>query len=142
MEFPVQKTDEEWRQQLSPEQYRVTRQKGTERPFTGVYWDATDAGTYRCVCCGEPIFASDSKFDAHCGWPSFDKPLPGTIHEEEDRSHWMVRTEVVCQKCGAHLGHLFDDGPTDTGMRYCINSASLRFEKKDSPESPADDAEK
>ncbi len=131
MDFRVKKSDEEWKKQLTPEQYQVARQKGTERPFTGAYWDTTDEGTYRCIGCGEPLFTSDSKFDAHCGWPSFDKPLPGTIHEETDGGHGMERTEVVCKKCGAHLGHVFEDGPTATGLRYCINSASIKLEKKD-----------
>ena len=126
----VEKTEEEWRRLLTPEQYRVTREKGTERAFTGKYWDCDADGTYRCVCCGAVLFTSDSKFDSGCGWPSFDRAAASTaITESVDRSHGMVRTEVTCTRCGAHLGHLFDDGPTSTGTRYCINSASIDLEQ-------------
>ena len=127
----IRKTEEEWRKELSPEAYEVLRERGTERPYTGEYYTYEEDGVYKCGACGNPLFESASKFNAHCGWPSFDAPLKNSaIEEKRDVSHGMVRTEVVCAKCGSHLGHVFDDGPTETGLRYCINSLSLGFEKK------------
>ena len=120
------KNADEWQAQLNPEQYRVTREAGTEAPFSGQYCDHTETGTYHCVCCDHPLFGSDSKFHSGCGWPSFDKPaVAGVVEEERDTSHGMLRTEVLCQNCGGHLGHVFPDGPTQTGLRYCINSLSI-----------------
>ena len=123
------RTDEEWVEQLTPDQFRICRLGETERAFTGAYWDCDDPGTYLCVCCGKPLFDSDSKFDAGCGWPSYTRPIQAdAIVNLPDHSHGMIRTEVRCAGCDAHLGHVFEDGPAPTGLRYCINSASLRFQ--------------
>ncbi|MBT8439728.1 MAG: peptide-methionine (R)-S-oxide reductase MsrB [Gammaproteobacteria bacterium] len=123
--------DEQWKEKLSGEQYHVCRERGTERPFSGKFHDSKEDGTYRCVCCGEPLFLSDTKFDSGTGWPSFYAPLDeNAVETETDRSHGMERTEVHCQKCGSHLGHVFPDGPQPTGLRYCINSLSLDLVKK------------
>ena len=126
----IKKTDAQWRAELTPEQYAVLREKATERPFTGAYEKTKDAGIYRCAGCGQLLFASDAKFDSGCGWPSYDAAQTGGVETARDVSHGMVRTEVLCARCGGHLGHLFDDGPTTSGLRYCINSAALKFEKK------------
>lgn len=119
----------DWKEKLTPEQYRILREKGTERPFSGKYNDFFEQGNYQCTGCGAVLFTSEQKFQSGCGWPSFDEAIPGTIEETPDFSHGMIRTEITCKNCGGHLGHVFNDGPTKTGIRYCVNSVSLTFDE-------------
>ncbi|UPQ78726.1 peptide-methionine (R)-S-oxide reductase MsrB [Flavobacterium azooxidireducens] len=127
MAYKIQKTEEEWKAQLGLEKYKILRQKGTEFPHTGQYNLHFEKGKYCCAACAEVLFESDAKFDAHCGWPSFDQSIPGKVEYIKDATHGMIRTEILCASCGSHLGHVFDDGPTETGIRYCVNSLSIDF---------------
>ncbi|APU70323.1 MAG: peptide-methionine (R)-S-oxide reductase MsrB [Christiangramia sp.] len=127
--YNIEKSEEEWKKVLTPEEYRILREKGTEAPHTGRFNLHFEDGTYKCAACGEKLFESDSKFESGCGWPSFDEAIEGKIEYVQDRTFGMIRTEILCSNCGSHLGHVFDDGPTETGQRYCVNSASINFEK-------------
>ena len=129
MKYPIEKSEEEWKAQLGPDRYRILRQKGTEFANSGEYNLHFEKGTYCCGACGEPLFESSSKFNSHCGWPSFDESIPGKVEYIKDMSHGMLRTEILCATCGSHLGHVFNDGPTETGTRYCVNSLSVDFKK-------------
>ena len=127
MKYPLEKSEAQWKEELGEEKYRILRQKGTEFPHSGEYNLHFENGTYVCAACKEPLFKSDSKFNAHCGWPSFDESIPGKVEYIKDHTHGMIRTEILCANCGGHLGHVFDDGPTKTGVRYCVNSLSIDF---------------
>ena len=128
--YLIEKTDKDWKTKLSPEEFKILRQKGTEFPFTGKYNDHYEEGTYLCKGCATPLYKSESKFDSHCGWPSYDSAIEGSLELISDYSAGMIRTEIVCSNCGGHQGHVFNDGPTNTGLRYCVNSASIDFKKK------------
>ena len=127
--YPIERSENEWKEKLSPEQYRILREKGTEAPHTGTYNLHFENGEYNCAACNTKLFESDSKFDSGCGWPSFDEAIEGAVEYVQDRSFGMIRTEILCSNCGGHLGHVFDDGPTETGQRYCVNSASINFKE-------------
>ena len=129
--YPVNKTEAEWQEQLSPEEFHILRQKGTERPFAGIFNEHYEKGTYKCKGCGQALYESTSKFDSHCGWPSYDAALAGALEFIKDNTHGMLRTEIVCSQCGGHQGHVFNDGPTPTGERYCVNAASIDFAKEE-----------